>query len=63
MAKKKLTKKDEQAKVVDMSNIDDIDPKIIEKNKELLRRKVEELGGEFENYNPENGVLVFKVMN
>ena len=39
------------------------DPKIIEKNKELLRRKVEELGGEFENYNPENGVLVFKVMN
>lgn len=39
------------------------DPKIIEKNKEILRRKVEELGGEFENYNPENGVLVFKVMN
>lgn len=42
MAKKKLTKKDEQAKVVDMSNIDDIDPKIIEKARKETRAAMKE---------------------
>ena len=42
MAKKKLTKKDEQAKVVDMSNIDDIDPKVIEKARKETRAAMKE---------------------
>lgn len=42
MAKRKLTKKDEQEKMVDMSNIDDIDPKVIEKARKETRDAMKE---------------------
>ena len=43
MAKKKLTKKDEeQEKMADMANIDDIDPKVIEKARKETREAMKE---------------------
>lgn len=43
MAKKKLTKKDEEKeKMVDMTNIDDIDPKVIEKARKETREAMKE---------------------